>query len=172
MKLIRSCQDKKTQAFLFSLLSLLFCALTTFAGFSTGCFYNGKLNASKIFLGVPCVSNPTDLWLYQGYHRVEAINFFGQGLGNVQLTEPHVLFVTDAMRVAGPTCVCYWQARTVAADMERDRCCAGANLPCSAEANGSSGVKCEMCQAGMRTKLLISASHEGPCLLLVCQHLF
>jgi len=116
------------------------------------------------------VSNPIGIWLYQGYCRVDA-NSFGWGMGNVQLAEPHVLFVTDAMSVAGPTCVCCWQAHTVAADTERDRCCAGANRRCSAEGN-SSGVKREMHQAGMRAKLLISASHEGPCLLLVYQHLF
>lgn len=46
MKLIRSCQDEKKQAFLvlfFSLLYLQGCALTSFLCFSIGHFYNRKL---------------------------------------------------------------------------------------------------------------------------------
>lgn len=80
----------KEQASLVLLLSLSFFlqgrVLTIFPGFSTGRLYNGKLNASKIFWGVPCLSSLLDNWLYQVYHRVEAISF-GQKLVNVQLAE-------------------------------------------------------------------------------------
>lgn len=111
MKLILNCSDKTpcipVFAFFSLLLSLHTCALTTFPSFSIGHFYNGKVNAFKTFWGVPCVSNCTDIWLNRGYCKVEAISF-GWELGNVQLAEPHVLFVTDAMRVADPTCVRCW----------------------------------------------------------------
>lgn len=55
MKLIRSCQDKKTQAFLVLLLSLLFFlqsrALTAFPGFSTGHFLQRETWGIQNLLG-------------------------------------------------------------------------------------------------------------------------
>lgn len=163
----------KKQAFLVLLLSLSFflqsCVLTIFPGFNTGCFYNGKLNASKIFWAVPCLSGLPDNWLYQVYHRAEAISF-GQGLGNVQLAELMCYLSQMPCVLLVPVACATGRHRQCLQAL--DRCCTGEDQSCSAEANRNCGVKCEICQAEERAKLLISASPECQRLLLVYQHLF
>lgn len=64
--------------------------------------------------------NPIHIWLYQGCCRVKVTLL--AGVWNAQPAEPHVLFVTDAICVAGSTCTWCWLAGTVVADTEWDRC--------------------------------------------------
>lgn len=116
MKLVRSCQHS---SFCFSVSHS--CALTDFPTYSTGCFFKGKhhiQNLSGSSLRAQSSTRSAVSRILQSRS-----NSFGQGLGNAQLTEPHVLFATDAMHVAGSTCVCCWLAGTVVADTAWDRCC-------------------------------------------------